>query len=68
MDQIADSTELTKQECERIVNSLFAAITEALEAGERVEISRVRHFQSERQGSPSGAQSSHRGNGLGTRQ
>ena len=38
VDQIADSTELNKQECEKIVNSLFAAMTKALQAGERVDI------------------------------
>ena len=38
VDQIADSTELNKQECEKIVNSLFAAMTKAMQAGERIEI------------------------------
>ena len=38
IDQIAGSTELTKQDCEKIVNSMFAAITKALQAGERVDI------------------------------
>ena len=38
VDQIADSTELNKQDCEKIVHSLFAAITKALQAGERIEI------------------------------
>ena len=38
VDQIAASTELNKQECEKIVNSLFAAMTKAMQAGERIEI------------------------------
>ena len=38
VDQIADSTELNKQDCEKIVHSLFAAMTKALQAGERIEI------------------------------
>lgn len=38
IDQIADSTELSKQDCEKIVSSLFVAITKALQAGERIEI------------------------------
>ena len=38
VDQIADCTELGKQECEKIVNSLFAAMTKAMQAGERIEI------------------------------
>ena len=38
IDQIADSTELNKQDCEKIVSSMFGAITKALQAGERIEI------------------------------
>jgi len=38
VDQIADSIELSKEACAKIVDSLFAAMTKALQAGERVDI------------------------------
>lgn len=38
VDQIVDSTQLEKQDCEKIVSSLFATITAALQAGERIDI------------------------------
>lgn len=38
IDQIADSTDLNKQQCENVVNSLFAAMTKAMQAGERIDI------------------------------
>jgi nucleoid DNA-binding protein len=57
IDQIADSTELNKQDCEKIVSSMFGAITKALQAGERIEI---RGFGAPKvKDSPPSAQSSH---------
>jgi integration host factor subunit beta len=38
VDQIADSAQLGKQDCDKIVSSIFAAITKALQDGERIDI------------------------------
>ena len=54
IDQIAHSTERTKKEAEQVVDAVLAAISEALEKGEKVDLRGFGSFQvsgkKERQG------------------